>query len=148
MTEDTYETESHEVKADTSKEAVWLIMKRDLYYMPEGKGYTGVKKDAGRFPLEETAVRFPDCDDHGLSFIHEDDAPEFSKACFEDIARKVLSDERDALAAENQRLREALLVYADPCDATETKPCGYEGNMCCMTARAALKGDKTCMKRD
>ena len=138
MTDPTYDAESHhtpesrdrdarfvghDVKVDTSKEAVWLIMKRDLYYRPEGKGYTGVKKDAGRFPLEETAVHFPDCDDHGISFIHEDDAPEFSKACFEDIARKVLSDERDALLAEraeviklreeNERLRGTLVWVAD-----------------------------------
>ena len=42
--------------------------------------------------------------------------------------------------ADNARLREALQVYADPCDATETSPCGYEGNMCCRTARAALAG--------
>lgn len=37
-----------------------------------------------------------------------------------------------------QELAEALEVYADGCDATETTPCGYAGNMCCMTARAAL----------
>ena len=47
----------------------------------------------------------------------------------------------DLLAAENEMLRAALLVYADGCDATETAPCGYEGNMCCMTARAALNGE-------
>ena len=40
--------------------------------------------------------------------------------------------------AENARLREALMVYAESCDATDTISCGYEGNMCCMTARAAL----------
>jgi len=47
----------------------------------------------------------------------------------------------EALKAENARLREALEFYADPCDAPETGSCGYEGNMCCRTARAALKGD-------
>ena len=36
------------------------------------------------------------------------------------------------------KMREALSVYADGCDATETASCGYEGNMCCMTAREAL----------
>lgn len=40
--------------------------------------------------------------------------------------------------AEIDRLREALSVYADGCDATETTSCGYEGNMCCMTALTAL----------
>ena len=80
---------------EAATEDRFLIMKRDLYYMPEGKGYTGVKKQAGRFSLSDTAVRFPDCDDSGLSFIHEDEAPEFSKACFEDIKLAVLRQERD-----------------------------------------------------
>jgi hypothetical protein len=44
--------------------------------------------------------------------------------------------------ADNARLREALQVYANSCDATETSPCGYEGNMCCHTARAALNTGK------
>ena len=45
------------------------------------------------------------------------------------------------IGIERDRLREALQLYADPCDATETSPCGYEGNMCCSTAREALKGE-------
>ena len=45
------------------------------------------------------------------------------------------------LTAERDRLAKALQVYADPCDATETTTCGYEGNMCCRTAREALKGE-------
>ena len=51
-----------------------------------------------------------------------------------------------AFAAEalNAELLEALSMYADTCNATETKPCGYEGNMCCMTARAAItKAERT-----
>lgn len=43
-----------------------------------------------------------------------------------------------ARRAESQSLREALKVYADPCDDSGDG-CGYEGNMCCQTARAALK---------
>lgn len=43
--------------------------------------------------------------------------------------------------AEIERLREALEIYADPCDAPDKGPCQYEGNMCCMTARAALGKD-------
>ncbi len=46
----------------------------------------------------------------------------------------------EALTADNARLRAALQVYANSCDATETSPCGYEGNMCCRTAHAALTG--------
>jgi hypothetical protein len=51
------------------------------------------------------------------------------------------ADHIKVLTADNARLREALQVYANSCDATETSPCGYEGNMCCRTARAALKGE-------
>lgn len=40
-------------------------------------------------------------------------------------------------------LLDALQVYADGCDATETTPCGYDGNMCCMTARTALAAFNT-----
>ena len=47
----------------------------------------------------------------------------------------------EQLTAERDRLREALQLYAEPCDATETSPCGYKGNMCCRTAREALKGE-------
>ena len=44
--------------------------------------------------------------------------------------------------AERDRLRKALTVYADPCDEFGSSPCGFEGNMCCRTARDALKGIK------
>ena len=52
---------------------------------------------------------------------------------------RTAADTLRALAAERDRLREALKVYAYGCDATETKPCGYYGASCCQTARAALK---------
>lgn len=45
----------------------------------------------------------------------------------------------EEMSVEIDRLRTALSVYADGCDATETTSCGYEGNMCCMTARKALE---------
>jgi hypothetical protein len=37
-----------------------------------------------------------------------------------------------------ERMGEALKFYGSSCDATESSPCGYEGNLCCKTARAAL----------
>ena len=45
-----------------------------------------------------------------------------------------------ALAAEAkiERMREALNVYAHPCEEGPNG-CMYEGNMCCRAARAALK---------
>ena len=56
-------------------------------------------------------------------------------------SRTEAADRIEQLTAERDRLRAALIVYADPCDATETNPCGYEGNLCCRIARAALKGE-------
>ncbi|WP_143595133.1 hypothetical protein [Thioclava sp. DLFJ4-1] len=70
--------------------------------------------------------------------------PAFEPVCVGDpcevYVRVQKEDELDTLRAENDRLREALQLYANGCDATETHACGYEGNLCCMTARRALKG--------
>lgn len=44
-----------------------------------------------------------------------------------------------AAQARIAELEAALRVYADGCDATPNVPCGYEGNMCCQTARRALE---------
>jgi len=55
-----------------------------------------------------------------------------------------LADAEQALAerdAEIARMREALNFYASSCDAPSNGPCPYQGNLCCMTARAAL-GEK------
>jgi hypothetical protein len=42
------------------------------------------------------------------------------------------------LSAVNRELLEALKFYGSSCDATESTPCGYEGNLCCKRARAAI----------
>ena len=50
------------------------------------------------------------------------------------------------LHALNRELLEALKFYGSSCDATESTPCGYEGNLCCKQARAAIaraEGEKT-----
>jgi len=38
----------------------------------------------------------------------------------------------------NGELLEALKFYGSSCDATESTPCGYEGNLCCKRARVAI----------
>ena len=47
---------------------------------------------------------------------------------------------RDQIMADPRvrALVEALMLYADPCEATETSGCGFDGNMCCKSARTAL----------
>ena len=42
------------------------------------------------------------------------------------------------LIAAAPELLEALKFYGSSCDATESTPCGYEGNLCCKRARAAI----------
>jgi hypothetical protein len=42
------------------------------------------------------------------------------------------------LRKRNAELLEALKFYGSSCDATESTPCGYEGNLCCKRARAAI----------
>ncbi len=80
----------------------YLLMKRGLYYAPDRQGYTGVKARAGRY-REVDALGLD-----GVTAIHEDEAEDFSPACWEDTKIAVLTDRIEALTAENERLRELL----------------------------------------
>lgn len=62
----------------------FLLVKRDLYYRPDACGYTGIKDHAGRYHEDEAEP------ESGVTAIHEDDAPEFSKGCWDDVARRHL----------------------------------------------------------
>jgi hypothetical protein len=79
-------------------ENAWLIVKRDLYYMPNGMGYTGVRDHAGRYSYEEARQHVRDPEDGvAVTMIRLADAPEFSKGCWDDLARKHLQKQRDAM---------------------------------------------------
>lgn len=80
----------------------YLLIKRGLYYAPNNQGYTGLKDRAGRYPKGCADDR------SGIEEIHEDDAPLFSKACWDDVKVNYLLDQLNAARAENQRLRDAL----------------------------------------
>lgn len=90
---------------------MWLLEKRGLYYRPNGAGYTGIKDHAGRYTEADACSHM--VGGSGVSRIREDHAPEFSKACFEDLARKHLADQRDRLEAANEKLRAALEPFAE-----------------------------------
>lgn len=67
---------------------MFLIEKRGLYYRPNDRGYTGIKDEAGRYTLDEVAVRFPNLEcpnQDGMSFIAEPLAPDYSPACVHDV---------------------------------------------------------------
>jgi hypothetical protein len=73
---------------------------------------------------------------HGLDFALRD-----CELALQKMATKYMDavDQRDALL-------EALKFYGSSCDATESTPCGYEGNLCCKRARAAIaraEGEQT-----
>lgn len=66
-------------------EAQYLIIKRGLYYRPNSQGYTGLKDEAGRYPMDRAeSITHPNGLDgprDGMSFIHEDDAPDYAPQC-------------------------------------------------------------------
>lgn len=93
--------------ADTEREKGgerrFLLMKRDLYYRPDSQGYTGIKDYAGRY-FETDA--YP-----GVQAIHEDDAPEFSPACFHDLREDHIRKQRDEARAQCEAMRKAIVAF-------------------------------------
>jgi hypothetical protein len=85
--------------ADEPAKAEYLLVKRGLYYRPARSGYTGIKAQAGRY-FESDAS--PDC---GVTAIHEASAPQFSDACYPDVAYAHLNATIEALC---EVLNEAL----------------------------------------
>lgn len=75
----------------------WLVVKRGLYYKPDDCGYTGIRDHAGRYTHDEAKAR--ECPDSGVTIVRLDDAPEFTKNCFEDYVLKYLKEQRDELRA-------------------------------------------------
>lgn len=77
----------------------YLLVKRGLYYAPNNRGYTGVKALAGRY-REVDALGLD-----GVTAIHEDDAPMFSAACWQDVKVGYLLQE---IAKRDAALRDLL----------------------------------------
>lgn len=84
----------------------YLLVKRGLYYGPDNMGYVGVKDRAGRYLASDAR---PDC---GVSAIHEDEAPLFAPACWEETKAQYWADALAARDAEIARLK-ALLEEAE-----------------------------------
>lgn len=70
--------------APVTVEPAFLLMKRGLFYRPGNAGYTGIKADAGRYNQSEADEL------SGVTAIHENDAPMFAPACWEDVKVKHL----------------------------------------------------------
>lgn len=90
---------------------VWI--KRDLFECPKHQGYTGIRDNAGTWPLED-AQRFglPIKEAYDRSHEHYalpiEAAPEFTNACFDDLARDHLQAKCAAKDAEIAAYRKAL----------------------------------------
>jgi hypothetical protein len=91
-----------------STEPLYVIMKRGLFYRPRNQGYTGIRKEAGLYTLDEVAELFPniDCENQdGISYMDVDHAPEFAPGCWHDLKLKVLENERDTLREELDEIK-------------------------------------------
>lgn len=90
----------------------YLILKRGLYYRPAGHGYTGIKAEAGRFTRGVANVAtYPNGKDgprDGMTYIHEDDAPEYSPSCAYDVKLNDLEFRLEILKNENDKLRSII----------------------------------------
>ena len=105
---------------DISKEAVepeqmFLILKRDLYECPNHCGYTGIKDNAGQYTLEEVALSMPPdkyfpLNEH-VYFIREEDAPEYTRACYWDVREAHIKDKLRALQARVAELESADMFW-------------------------------------
>lgn len=80
----------------------YLLVKRGLYYRPGNQGYTGIKEYAGRYPASDASP------DDGVTAIHEDEAPEYSQACYHDLAAQHAAGKAAALEAEIAFLKQRL----------------------------------------
>lgn len=98
-------------------DGMFLLMKRDLYYRPNAMGYTGIKDNAGRYTEAEAASHADEAS--GVTAIRASDAPDFSPACFDDLARQHLEKKLD------DARREIAALRAQPQAREEAQPVGY-----------------------
>lgn len=89
----------------------WLLLKRGLYWRPDDLGYTGIRDHAGRYSLDEAKARVGD-GSSGVTMIKEGEAPEFTSACFDDLAREHLKKQIDDARAKIARMAELLKLIS------------------------------------
>ena len=95
-----------------SDEPRFLLVKRGLYWRPNGKGYTGLKSEAGLYTLEDAAMSHGEYKTHyGENAVTEyilfEDAPEYAPACCTEVKIRHL-EERVAKMDEMQKVMDKL----------------------------------------
>ncbi|KAA0117832.1 hypothetical protein CIW48_26870 [Methylobacterium sp. P1-11] len=89
--------------AETNEPAIYVLIKRGLYWRPEAQGYTGVLAEAGRY-AEAQAKPYREEPRLGTKVMLASEAPEFAPACWEETKIAVLKNE---IAQLRSRLQEA-----------------------------------------
>ncbi len=110
-------------------EPMYLLMKRGLYWRPNGAGYTGLKREAGRYTAEDSSwVDNERVARHEpkTTRVLESKAERFAPACASDVRERELAACLDAAVAlvreciKAERARRAKLktgsVAAGYCD--------------------------------
>ena len=88
----------------------WVKMKRGLFYMPNDCGYTGIRDHAGRYTQAE-ALAETSCE--GVTAMPLADAPEFSPACFDDVARAHLKRQLERVRKQYERSQRCWIEAAE-----------------------------------
>lgn len=73
----------------------WLLVKRDLYFRPGCKGYTGIRDEAGRYSYDFARSY----ENSETSMVHVSEAPEFRATAFSDLVVAHLIKQRDEVRA-------------------------------------------------
>jgi hypothetical protein len=102
-------------RSSPGSDGLWLIVKRQLYFRPDCKGYTGIKDEAGRYPFEFAK----DYDRGECKIIREEDGPEFMPAAYNDLVINHLTKQRDEARAEVARLSAAAQAQPGPLKAPQ-----------------------------
>lgn len=84
----------------------WVLMKRGLYWRENAQGYTGLRRDAGRYSDDE-AAGYADHGDGTTKMLWKD-APEIAPSCFDDIALAYYRDRAEAAESRVLSLEETL----------------------------------------
>jgi hypothetical protein len=77
----------------------FLMIKRGLYYGPDNRDYTAFRVKAGRYTLAEAKDRH-ERSGGDTTYVHEDEAGEFSEAASPQAVIEYLLNERDHLRAQ------------------------------------------------
>ena len=87
----------------------FVLLKRGLYWRPDGKGYTGLLREAGLYSLNDAsmshcAYMINPTTKAVTEYMTHCDAPEFSPACCSEVKMREITDALTEQAAEIDRM--------------------------------------------